>query len=227
MQAADAVGALAACDVLVRSPGVTIHRPELAALRERGTAIVTATGLWLAEVDGRGVLAITGTKGKSTTAALAAHLAGRAGVDVALAGNIGAPALDLLGSDHRLVVLELSSFQIADLDVGPETVVVTNLYREHLDWHGSDEVYAADKLRVLELPGVRSVVLNARDERLMSLAAGRATSLFADERRMGRRRARPLAPRRAGRSGVGAAAGRPPQRAQRCARRSRGSKRRA
>lgn len=178
VRAVDAVGALAACDVLVRSPGVTVHRAEMAALRERGTAVVTATGLWLAEVAGRGVLAVTGTKGKSTTAALAAHVAARAGVDVALAGNIGAPALDLLGSDHDLVVLELSSFQIADLQVGAETVVVTNLYREHLDWHGSDEDYTAEKLRLLDLPGVESVVLNGRDERLMARAGSKASALF-------------------------------------------------
>jgi len=187
--AAEAVGALAACDVLVRSPGVTIHRPEMAALRERGTTIVTATGLWLAEVEGRGVLAVTGTKGKSTTAALAAHLARGAGVDVALAGNIGVPVLDLLGTRHELVVLELSSFQIADLTVGPQTVVVTNLYREHADWHGSTERYADEKLRVLDLPGVEAVVLNGGDERLMSRVGSRADALFgggggydADER---------------------------------------------
>src|SRR6202035_830876 len=65
---------------------------------------------------------------------------------------------------------ELSSYQIADLEVGPEIAVITNLYREHGDWHGSAEAYYADKLRLLELPGVRAAVLNARDPRL-SLAA--------------------------------------------------------
>ena len=127
-----------------------MHRPEIEGLRASGTPVVTATGLWLAERGGSGVIGITGTKGKSTTAALAHHLARAAGADVALAGNIGSPALDLL--DRRqveLVVLELSSYQIADLEIGPEVAVVTNLFREHLDWHRTEAAYRADKLRLL------------------------------------------------------------------------------
>ena len=54
-------------------------------------------------------------------------------------------------------MLELSSYQIADLQIGPEVVVMTNLYREHVDWHGSEQAYRADKLRLLELPGVRGL----------------------------------------------------------------------
>ena len=87
-----------------------------------------------------------------------------------LAGNIGVPALDLLDGDAReSAVVELSSYQIADLEVGPQVVVVTNLFREHVDWHGSEEAYRADKLRLLALPGVEVCVLNARDERLAAL----------------------------------------------------------
>ena len=168
-----AVAGLRDCDVVVRSPGVSIHRPELIALREAGVAVTTATALWLAEHGGGGVVGVTGTKGKSTTAALTLQLARGAGRTAALAGNIGAPALDLLdGEPSEVVVLELSSYQIADLASGPEVAVVTNLFREHTDWHGSEEAYAADKLRLLELPGVRVAVLNARDERLAALVPG-------------------------------------------------------
>ena len=75
-----------------------------------------------------------------------AHLAacGRA-VTVALAGNIGVPAhrAPRRRSPRRLTVLELSSYQIADLEAGPEVAVVTNLYREHTDWHGSEHAYRA------------------------------------------------------------------------------------
>src|SRR5207244_5982130 len=67
--AAEAVEALSACDVVVRSPGVSMHRPELRALRERGTPVTTATALWLAEREGRGVRGGTGTKAKRRTAA--------------------------------------------------------------------------------------------------------------------------------------------------------------
>src|SRR3979490_459770 len=97
--AADATEALGRCEVVVRSPGVSTHRPELRALNEAGVPSRTPTGLWLGERDGRRVIGVTGTKGKSTTAALACHLARARGLTVHLAGNIGAPALDLLGED--------------------------------------------------------------------------------------------------------------------------------
>jgi UDP-N-acetylmuramoyl-L-alanine---L-glutamate ligase len=161
---AEILPALSACEVLVRSPGVSIHRPEMRALRAGGTPVTTATSLWLSEHGPEGVIAVTGTKGKSTTAALTHHLARGAGVQAELAGNIGVPALDLLDQPALdLAVLELSSYQIADLETGAEAVLLTNLYREHTEWHGSEEAYREDKLRLLGLPGVRTVVLNGRD----------------------------------------------------------------
>jgi len=167
---AEIVPGLSDCDVVVRSPGVSIYRPELHALRETGKPVTTATALWLAEHGSAGVIGITGTKGKSTTAALAHHLARAAGRTAQLAGNIGVPALDLLDADPaEVIVLELSSYHTADLDTGPEVALVTNLFREHTDWHGSEEAYRADKLRLLRLPGVRRVVLNGRDERLVEV----------------------------------------------------------
>jgi UDP-N-acetylmuramoylalanine--D-glutamate ligase len=93
---------------------------------------------------------------------------------VHLAGNIGVPALDLLDQDPaELAVVELSSYQIADLAVGPQVAVLTSLFPEHLDWHGSPEAYREEKLRIVGLPGVRVSVLNARSEELLA-AAGAA-----------------------------------------------------
>ena len=163
--------ALADCELLVRSPGVSIHRPELAQLKRAGMPVTTATALWLAEHGAAGVIGVTGTKGKSTTAALAFHLARAGGHSAHLAGNIGVPALDLLDLEPaEVTVVELSSFQIADLDSGPEVALIANLFREHTDWHGSEQAYRQEKLRLLELPGVRVGVLGARDPRLASLA---------------------------------------------------------
>jgi len=96
-----------------------------------------------------------------------------------LAGNIGVPALDLLDrADADVTVLELSSFQIADLVIGPQVALVTNLFREHADWHGSVEAYRADKLRLLELPGVRAAVLNGRDRALAAVRPAVATTSY-------------------------------------------------
>jgi UDP-N-acetylmuramoylalanine-D-glutamate ligase len=155
--ARDAVEALRGCDAVVRSPGVSVYRPELQQLLGLGVPVTTATGLWLAERGGARVIGVTGTKGKSTTATLIAHLARAAGEAVELAGNIGRPALDLIDAPpSQWAVVELSSYQIADLVAGPEVAVLTNLYREHADWHGSEEAYRRDKLRLLGLPGVKA-----------------------------------------------------------------------
>jgi UDP-N-acetylmuramoylalanine--D-glutamate ligase len=169
------VAALASCEVVVRSPGVSIHRPELRAVRAAGTPVTTATALWLAERGGEGVIGVTGTKGKSTTAALARHLALAAGRTAQLAGNIGVPALDLLDREPAdVTVVELSSYHTADLQIGPEVALVTSLFREHTDWHGSEQAYRADKLRLLGLPGVRVAVVNGHDEQLRQELKARA-----------------------------------------------------
>jgi UDP-N-acetylmuramoylalanine--D-glutamate ligase len=167
--ASEAVDALAACDVLVRSPGVSRHRPELRAIAARGTPIVTPTGLWFSERNGRNTIGITATKGKSTTASLVAHLVAAAGRSVQLAGNIGRPVLELLdGGETELAVVELSSYQIADLEHGPSVAMAGNLYREHLNWHLTDEAYRRDKLRLLSLPGVERCVVNALSPEVMA-----------------------------------------------------------
>jgi UDP-N-acetylmuramoylalanine--D-glutamate ligase len=169
------VAALSGCDVVVRSPGVSLYRRELLAVREAGTPVTTATALWLEERGGEGVIGVTGTKGKSTTAALACHLVRAAGRTAQLAGNIGVPALALLEQPQAdVTVVELSSYHTADLRAGPEVAVVTSLFREHTDWHGSEAAYRADKLRLLGLPGVRAAVVNWRDERLRTELAGGA-----------------------------------------------------
>lgn len=174
----DAVAALASCDVLVRSPGVSIYSPELCELARSGLPITTATGLWLAERRGVRVIGITGTKGKSTTAMLVHRLVRAAGYRGELAGNIGRPALDLLDvPDDHWAVVELSSYQTADLVDGPEIAVLINLYKEHIDWHGDQATYRRDKLRLLALPGVRACV---RATELNVACEGDASWRFGD-----------------------------------------------
>ena len=150
--------ALAQADVLVRSPGVSIYKPLITEARAGGTAVATPTGLWMAERGGRHVIGVTGTKGKSTTATVIAHLLSQI-TPTELAGNIGRPVIDLLDTPaDTWVVCELSSYQIADLTTGPEVAVLTNLSREHTDWHRSEQQYRTDKLRLFDLPGVRAAV---------------------------------------------------------------------
>lgn len=145
-------------DVVVKSPGISAYKPALLAAQAQGTQFTSGTALWFGEYPDARVIAVTGTKGKSTTSALIVHLARALGVRTALAGNIGLPLLELLDQRADLWVIELSSFQTGE--AGPlELGVVTSLYEEHLDWHGSRERYVADKLRLADVS--RRLLANA------------------------------------------------------------------
>ena len=160
--------ALSAFDVVVKSPGISPYRDEVAAARARGTVFISGTALWFAERPDAKVIAITGTKGKSTTSAMTAHIARALGVRTALAGNIGLPLLELLDADADLWVVELSSFQTAEAG-SCEVGVVTNLFEEHLDWHGSRERYASDKLRLAD--AASTLIVNGDQPELLARTA--------------------------------------------------------
>ena len=167
---------LAPFDIVVKSPGVSAYKSALLAAKEAGLRVTSGTALWFGENPQAKVIAVTGTKGKSTTTALLAHLARALGVRTALAGNIGMPLLELLGQSAELWTIELSSFQTGE--AGPlELGVITSLYEEHLDWHGSRERYVADKLKLADVS--RRVLVNALQPFLLEkTAAHPARRLF-------------------------------------------------
>lgn len=154
-------------DIAVVSPGVPPRSPLRRALRELGIPETTGTDLWLSEHAAR-TTAVTGSKGKSTTASLVHALSVAHGVDAALGGNIGVPLLDLPPAER--FVAELSSYQASSVTVSPDVVVLTALFPEHLDWHGSEEEYYAGKLNLVG-HGPRRVLVNAEDERLTAALA--------------------------------------------------------
>ena len=139
-------------DVVLRSPGVPVHRPDVAKLCKRAELATTPTGLWLAIRGGHRTIVVTGTKGKSSTATLIATGLGYAGVTATLAGNIGISAWHLDPHLDGVAVVELSSYHGADLISTGEVAVLTLLADDHLDWHGSAAAYRRDKLRVLTAP---------------------------------------------------------------------------
>ncbi|WP_164730635.1 UDP-N-acetylmuramoyl-L-alanine--D-glutamate ligase [Pelagibacterium montanilacus] len=147
---------------IVKSPGVSLYKPIFAAARKAGVAVTSNLNLWADHFrDGRPVIAITGTKGKSTTASLAAAMLHLSGVDVLLGGNVGKAPLDLRGG-NQTVVLELSSYQTADMNFAPDIAGITTLYPEHVDWHGSVERYYADKLHLVDRDLPMAVALGAQ-----------------------------------------------------------------
>jgi UDP-N-acetylmuramoylalanine--D-glutamate ligase len=135
--------------LIVKSPGVSLYKPLFEAARQAGIPITSNLNLWAASYrQGRTVIAITGTKGKSTTATLVHLMFTRSGIDAGLAGNVGVAPLEI-ADNHPVVVFELSSYQTADMDFAPDIAGFTNLYPEHTDWHGSVDRYFDDKLNLL------------------------------------------------------------------------------
>ncbi len=165
------LAALARCDVVVKSPGISRYRPEVAQLEEAGVAVCGGLGLFMAEADPARVVCITGTKGKSTTTALAVHLLNGLGHSARAGGNIGHPPWDPSpeqAPDYWIV--ETSSFQVPDLDCAPRVVAVTSLAPDHLDWHGTVERYYADKLSLCTKPGVALALADGTDDELRAHA---------------------------------------------------------
>lgn len=146
-------------ELLVISPGIptTYPAPHPAAARARaaGTPIRCDVALLCGAQTGRTMIAITGTNGKSTTAALCAHILSQAGRDVRLGGNIGAPVLDLdpVG-EGGIYVLELSSYQLELIDRAEFAAgALLNITPDHLDRHGGMDGYVAAKRRLFDLLG--------------------------------------------------------------------------
>jgi UDP-N-acetylmuramoylalanine--D-glutamate ligase len=167
----DGLQALLRCDVVVKSPGISRYRPEVRELEGAGVAVCGGLGLFMAEADPARVVCITGTKGKSTTTAIAVHLLRGLGYDARAGGNIGRPPWDPSEEgDPDYWVVETSSFQVPDLAVAPHVVAVTSLSPDHLDWHGTVERYYADKLSLCTKPGVSLAVADGSDERLLAQA---------------------------------------------------------
>jgi UDP-N-acetylmuramoylalanine--D-glutamate ligase len=140
--------ALEEVEIVVKSPGISLYRDDLQRARSRGVQITSLLNLWFAEKLDITTIAVTGTKGKSTTASLIAHILRRLGRRVALAGNIGIPVTEISDADYA--VIEVSSYQAADFDGICDVAVLTSLYPEHADWHRTIERYVRDKLNLLK-----------------------------------------------------------------------------
>ncbi len=168
---------VARSDTVVVSPGIPPDAPVLRALGSRGVSWISEPEFAFHFLHGS-LIAVTGTNGKTTTAALTAHLLQAAGLDVGLGGNIGSafgpPASDLalMEPAPAWFVVELSSFQLADtMAFRPNIGVLTNLAPDHLDRYGSVGEYYADKGRLFRNATPESHwVLNADQPQVEALA---------------------------------------------------------
>jgi UDP-N-acetylmuramoylalanine--D-glutamate ligase len=168
----------AAADLLVVSPGVPLDQASIAAARRAGRPVIGEVELASRWLSGR-LIAITGTKGKSTTTTLTSHMLTEAGFDAPAGGNLGMPlsrqvAASTASSRH---VVEVSSFQLEATDTfHPWIAVLLNLSADHLDRHGTLEAYGRAKARIFANQTREDwAVVNADDPAALALAAeGRA-----------------------------------------------------
>ena len=123
---------LSGFDIIFRSPGVYRYAKEIVEAEKKGTEILSALKLFLETCPAK-VIGVTGTKGKGTTSTLIYQILKKEGKDVYLAGNIGKPYLKLLAKLKKTswVILELSSFQLIDLQKSPHISVVLNITSDH------------------------------------------------------------------------------------------------
>ncbi len=172
-QIEDALMTVTSETVVIKAPGIPWHRPVVEEILERGAHVTSATNIFMAERKGRGTLiGVTGTKGKSTTSSLLAHVLKTAGIPCVLIGNIGSPSIEHIDEpDGTVMVIEMSSYQLADLTTGPDIAVVLNLYEEHMDWHGDVASYHAAKMRIADTQASTDIfVYNERFSQLLELA---------------------------------------------------------
>lgn len=168
-------GTFTGADLLVLSPGVPPEQPAIAAAKAAGVPVIGEVELAFRWLKGR-VIAITGTKGKSTTTTLTGRMLNAGGLVVTVGGNIGAPISAQVeeSTPETLHVVEVSSFQLEQIDTfRPWIAVMVNFSPDHLDRHGTVEAYGAAKARVFENQQPSDIaIVNADDEPAMQLAAG-------------------------------------------------------
>ena len=172
---------LTAADLIVLSPGVPPEDASVAAARKAGVPAIGEIELASRWLSGR-IIAITGTKGKSTTTTLTGRMFDAAGLRTAVGGNIGTPLSSqvALSTPETFHVVEVSSFQLeTTVTFHPWIAVLLNLSSDHLDRHRSMEAYVAAKAKIFanQTPGDFAVV-NADDPQTLALArAGRAQTV--------------------------------------------------
>ncbi len=172
------VDTFTSADLIVMSRGVPLDQPAVRAARERGVPVVGELELASRWLQGR-LIAITGTKGKSTTSVLIGRILEAAGFKVTVGGNIGAPLSAQVSSStpDMLHVVEASSFQLESIDTfHPWIAVMLNVSPDHLDRHPNVEAYGAAKARIFENQNAQDwAVVNADDPEVLELARrGRA-----------------------------------------------------
>ena len=158
-------------DVIIKSPGVPVHLPQVERAFKEGK-ITSQTEIFFENYKGK-IVGITGTKGKSTTASLIYKVLKGGGLNVKLAGNIGKPVLNYLISckENEIFVYELSSHQLYNLKISPQIAVFLNIYPEHLDYYKDFNEYLMAKANITLWQTKNDfLIYNFRDKNVREIA---------------------------------------------------------
>ena len=138
-------------DIIFRSPGISLKLPQLQKAIKKGVELNSATKLFF-KLCPASIIGVSGTKGKGTTSLLLYNILKRAGRKVWLAGNIGRPVFNILNfvKPQDLIILELSSFQLMDLNRSPQIVILLDITPDHLDYHLSFKEYWQSKAKLVK-----------------------------------------------------------------------------
>lgn len=155
------VDTLLSCEEIIVSPGISVETPAIAAAKAANIPVVGDIELFVRYAKAP-IVAITGSNAKSTVTTLVGEMASKAGIKVAVGGNLGTPALELLADDIELYVMELSSFQLETVTkLNAKVATILNISADHLDRYPDMRAYILAKLRVYF--GAENIVVNRND----------------------------------------------------------------
>jgi UDP-N-acetylmuramoylalanine--D-glutamate ligase len=155
------VNSLLSCDEIIVSPGVALDTPALVSAKNAGVSVIGDIELFVRYAKAP-IVAITGSNAKSTVTSLVGEMAAQAGINVAVGGNLGTPALELLNDDVELYVMELSSFQLETVTkLNAKAATVLNISADHLDRYADMRAYVLAKLRIYF--GAEHIIVNRND----------------------------------------------------------------
>ena len=168
-------------DLVFRTPGMHPNNPALVALRDGGAEVTSEMEIFF-ECCPCTILAVTGSDGKTTTTTLVSEMLKAQGYTVWVGGNIGTPLLPLCRQmkEEDFAVVELSSFQLMDMQRSPHVAVVTNLAPNHLDVHKDMEEYIWAKENLFRFQNENDVlILNADNEITAGFKGNGETKFFS------------------------------------------------
>ena len=149
-------------DIILKSPGIIPVPPQILQAQKNGAVLTSEMEIFMSLCPCT-MVGITGSDGKTTTTTLIYEILKHAGYNCHIGGNIGTPLigkLEEIDSDD-MVILELSSFQLMNMQVSPQIAVITNITPNHLNWHTGMEEYTRAKYNVFG-SGTELLVLNAK-----------------------------------------------------------------